>query len=114
MTRLDCVTLGIVVNKRGDRYYDEGEDFWGFRYAIWGRLVAQQQDQICYCFVDSKTINRFMPSRYPAIQGNTIGEVASQFGSAGRKSRSHRRRFNAPCSPEPSITPSWMTARRPA
>ncbi len=80
VTRLDCVTLGLVVNKAGDRFYDEGEDFWGFRYAIWGRLVAQQQDQICYCFVDSKTINKFMPSRYPAIKGDTIGEVARQFG----------------------------------
>ena len=36
VTRLDCVTLGIMVNKYGDRYYDEGEDFWGYRYAIWG------------------------------------------------------------------------------
>ncbi len=80
VTRLDCVTLGAVVNKTGERFYDEGEDFWGFRYAIWGRLVAQQQDQICYCFVDSKTINKFMPSRYPAVKGNTFGEVAGQFG----------------------------------
>ena len=36
------VSLGIVVNARGERFYDEGEDFWPKRYAIWGRLVAQQ------------------------------------------------------------------------
>jgi tricarballylate dehydrogenase len=94
VTRLDCVTLGLVVNKAGERFYDEGEDFWGFRYAIWGRLVAQQQDQICYCFVDSKTINKFMPSRYPAIKGNTIGEVASQFGLPVEKVESTIKAFN--------------------
>ncbi len=41
VTRLDCVSLGIVVNKHGERFYDEGEDFWPKRYAIWGRLVAR-------------------------------------------------------------------------
>jgi succinate dehydrogenase/fumarate reductase flavoprotein subunit len=40
VTRLDSVPLGIVVNKHGDRFYDEGEDFWPKRYAIWGRLVG--------------------------------------------------------------------------
>jgi len=39
-TRIDCVSLGVVVNRDGERFYDEGEDFWPKRYAIWGRLVA--------------------------------------------------------------------------
>jgi tricarballylate dehydrogenase len=80
VTRLDCVTLGIVVNKNGVRFYDEGEDFWPMRYAIWGRLVAQQPDQISYALIDSKTLDKFMPSVFPPIVGNTIGEVARQFG----------------------------------
>ena len=69
MTRVDCVTLGIMVNKNGERYYDEGEDRWPKRYAIWGRLVAQQPDQISYVLIDSKVYDLFMPSRYPAIIG---------------------------------------------
>ncbi|MCU0559228.1 MAG: FAD-dependent tricarballylate dehydrogenase TcuA [Desulfobacterales bacterium] len=79
VTRLDCVTLGIVVNKNGERYYDEGEDFWPMRYAIWGRLVAQQPDQISYVFIDSKTLDRFMPSVFPPVEGRTIAEVAEKF-----------------------------------
>jgi len=79
VTRLDCVTLGVVVNKKGERFYDEGEDFWGMRYAIWGRLIAQQEDQISYAFVDSKTIDKFMPSVFPPVTGHTIAEVAEQF-----------------------------------
>src|SRR5690349_24358220 len=41
-TRVDCVSLGIVVNRNAERFYDEGEDYWPKRYAIWGRLVAAQ------------------------------------------------------------------------
>src|SRR5262249_21905072 len=28
VTRLDCVPLGIAVNKDGNRFYDEGQDLW--------------------------------------------------------------------------------------
>ena len=41
-TRIDCVSLGVAVNREGAPFYDEGEDFRPKRHAIWGRLVAQQ------------------------------------------------------------------------
>jgi tricarballylate dehydrogenase len=77
-TRLDCVSLGIVVNQYAKRFYDEGEDFWPKRYAIWGRLVALQPGQIAYSIIDSKAIGRFMPPVFSAIKGNTIAEIAQQ------------------------------------
>jgi tricarballylate dehydrogenase len=52
-TRVDCVSLGVVVNRDSQRFYDEGEDFWPKRYAIWGRLVAQQPGQIAWSIIDS-------------------------------------------------------------
>jgi tricarballylate dehydrogenase len=78
VTRLDCVPFGIVVNKRAQRFYDEGEDFWPKRYAIWGRLVAQQPDQMAYSLIDSKSIRLFIPSVFPPIEADTIGELATQ------------------------------------
>ena len=80
VTRLDCVPLGIVVNKHGGRFYDEGEDLWPKRYAIWGRLVAQQPDQIAYSIVDSKVVGRFMPSVFPPIEAGSIAELATALG----------------------------------
>jgi tricarballylate dehydrogenase len=80
VTRLDCVSLGIVVNRDGERFYDEGEDFWPKRYAIWGRLVAQQPDQIAYSIIDSKAIGRFMPSVFPAYRADSIEELGARFG----------------------------------
>ena len=78
VTRLDCVPFGIVVNKQAQRFYDEGEAFWPKRYAIWGRLVAQQPDQIAYSIIDSRAINLFMPSVFPPIEANLIGELADR------------------------------------
>jgi tricarballylate dehydrogenase len=80
VTRLDCVPLGIVVNRGGQRFYDEGEDLWPKRYAIWGRLVAQQPDQIAYSIIDSKVLGRFMPSVFPAIRATSIAELAATLG----------------------------------
>ena len=94
MTRLDCVPLGIVVNKHGDRFYDEGEDLWPKRYAIWGRLVAMQPDQIAYSIIDAKAIGRFMPSVFPPISAQSIGELARALGLSADKLETTVRQFN--------------------
>jgi tricarballylate dehydrogenase len=75
-TRLDSVPYSVVVNKNGDRFYDEGEDVWPKRYAIWGRLIAQQPGQIAYSICDAKAFPLFMPSVYPALKADTIEELA--------------------------------------
>jgi tricarballylate dehydrogenase len=79
-TRVDCVSLGIMVNRNAERFYDEGEDFWPKRYAIWGRLVAQQPGQIGYSIIDSKAIGRFMPPVFPGTVANSLGELAHAMG----------------------------------
>jgi len=80
VTRLDCVCFSIVVNKHGQRFYDEGEDFWPKRYAIWGRLVAAQPGQIGYALIDAKVIDNFMPSVFPPIKADTIVDLARLLG----------------------------------
>ena len=76
ITRHDSVVFGIVVNKHAQRFYDEGEDIWPKRYAIWGRLVAAQPDQIAYIIFDSSVVTSFMPTLFPPIAGATIAELA--------------------------------------
>jgi len=78
VTRLDCLSLGIVVNKHAERFYDEGEDFWPKRYAIWGMLVARQPDQIAFSIVDAKAAGQSMPSVFPPKAANSIRELATQ------------------------------------
>src|SRR5580698_7205945 len=78
ITRLDCVVFGIVVNKHAQRFYDEGEDVWPKRYAIWGRLVAAQPDQIAYILFDASSRNSFMPTLFPPIESLTIAGLAEK------------------------------------
>jgi tricarballylate dehydrogenase len=78
ITRHDSVVFGIVVNKRAARFYDEGEDLWPKRYAIWGRLVAAQPDQIAYIIFDSTVVTSFMPTLFPPIGAPTIAELAGK------------------------------------
>jgi tricarballylate dehydrogenase len=79
-TRVDCVSLGIMVNKNAQRFYDEGEDFWPKRYAIWGRLVAQQPGQVGHCIIDAKAVGRFMPPVFKGAKADTLEELARQLG----------------------------------
>ena len=79
-SRIDCVSLGVVVNNEASRFYDEGEDFWPKRYAIWGRLVAGQKDQIAYAIIDGKANGLFMPTVFPPVEAASITELADKLG----------------------------------
>ncbi|WP_043846194.1 FAD-dependent tricarballylate dehydrogenase TcuA [Roseivivax marinus] len=98
VTRLDCVPFSVVVNRDGDRFYDEGEDVWPKRYAIWGRLVAAQPEQVAYSIIDSRSIDLFMPSVYPPESADTIDGLAQKLGLPGAKLRETVEEFNAACS----------------
>jgi len=94
VTRVDCVSLGIVVNRDAKRFYDEGEDFWPKRYAVWGRLVAQQPGQIAYAIVDAEAEGRFIPCVYPPIKAPSVGELAANLGLPAANLEETVRAFN--------------------
>ncbi|MEX0348181.1 MAG: FAD-dependent tricarballylate dehydrogenase TcuA [Paracoccaceae bacterium] len=97
VTRLDCVPFSIVVNKNGERFYDEGEDVWPKRYAIWGRLVAVQPDQVAYVIIDSKSLDLFMPSVFPPLKADTLEELACMMGLPAAQLSKTVEQFNDAC-----------------
>jgi tricarballylate dehydrogenase len=99
ITRLDCIPFGIVVNRSAERFYDEGEDIWPKRYAIWGRLVAQQPGQIAYVLFDAPALTLFMPSLYPPVTGQSIRALAAELGLAPDALEATVTRFNAAVRP---------------
>jgi tricarballylate dehydrogenase len=99
ITRLDCVVFGIVVNKNCERFYDEGEDVWPKRYAIWGRLVAGQPDQIAYIIFDASSLELFMPSCFPPIKATNIRELAGKLELDPDALEKTLNRFNAAVKP---------------
>jgi tricarballylate dehydrogenase len=96
-TRIDCVSLGVVVNRDAERFYDEGEDFWPKRYAIWGRLVAGQPGQIGYSIIDAKAVGRFMPPVFTGTQADTLEELARKLGLDEARFMQTMREYNEAC-----------------
>ncbi len=108
VTRLDCVPFSIVVNKNAERFYDEGEDVWPKRYAIWGRLVAGQPDQVGYVIIDSKSLELFMPSVFAPIKADSIEDLAAQMGLPQDKLRATVDAFNAACGDSSDFHPTEL------
>jgi len=106
VTRVDSIPFGIVVNRDGDRFADEGEDLWPKRYATWGRLIALQPDQVAFSIFDARAAGAFIPAAYPPVRAATIAELAA----ALELDPDHLARtvagYNAavrPCAPDPAV-----------
>ena len=96
-SRIDAVPFSIVLNQQAERFYDEGEDFWPKRYAIWGRLVAGQPEQTAFALVDADGVERFMPSVFTPISDDTIEGLAEQLGLDPARTRQAVDAYNAAC-----------------
>ncbi len=99
VTRVDSVSLGIVVNCRAERFDDEGEDFWPKRYAIWGRLIAAQPGQAAYSIIDAKPMGQFMPPVFAPMKAATLRELATMLKLEPAALESTVARFNAAVRP---------------
>ncbi|GAB5437128.1 FAD-dependent tricarballylate dehydrogenase TcuA [Falsiruegeria mediterranea] len=108
VTRLDCVPFSIVVNKNAERFYDEGEDVWPKRYAIWGRLVAAQPDQVGYAIIDAKARELFMPSVFPPLQADTLEGLAELMELPPAQLRATVEAFNAACGDTSGFHPTEL------
>lgn len=108
VTRLDCVPFSIVVNKNAERFYDEGEDVWPKRYAIWGRLVADQPDQVGHVIIDAKSLNLFMPSVFPPLKADSVEELAGMMDLPPEKLRATIDEFNAACGDTTAFHPTEL------
>lgn len=108
VTRLDCVPFSIVVNKNAERFYDEGEDVWPKRYAIWGRLVAAQPDQVGYAIIDSTSRELFMPSVFPPLKADSLEELARMMDLPADRLRETVEIFNAACGDTSGFLPTEL------
>ncbi|QYU66067.1 FAD-dependent tricarballylate dehydrogenase TcuA [Leptolyngbya sp. 15MV] len=97
--RLDCVPFAIVVNRDVERFYDEGEDVWPKRYAIWGRLIAQQPGQSAFAITDSQAELDYLPSVFPPYRAETIAGLAALAGLDAAKLERVVAEYNAAVRP---------------
>ncbi len=107
-TRLDSIPFGIVVNSAGRRFYDEGEEIWPKRYAIWGRNIAEQPGQIAYSIWDAKVRRLFLPPMYGPAQADSIEELARTLGLDDRTVAGTVTEFNAAVRPGGTFDPAGL------
>ncbi len=108
VTRVDATPFGIVVNAEGQRFYDEGETFWPKRYAIWGRLIAEQPGQSAFVIFDEKVRHLFIPPLYPPLRGSSVEAVATALGLSPAPVLATVAAFNASVTGDRSFDPAIL------
>ena len=111
VTRVDSIPFSVVLNKKGVRFYDEGEDAWPKRYAQWGQLIAHQPDQLVYSIFDSQSVGLFVPPLYPPLTGNSLEELLSQVEIDGQEAISTIQAFNAAVDDQQPFDPTLPDGR---
>jgi tricarballylate dehydrogenase len=73
--------LGLVVNRDGERFVDEGADFRNYTYARYGAEILRQPGSIAVQLFDAATAPLLRTDEYESpgvsrVQAETIGELA--------------------------------------
>jgi len=111
VTRIDSVPLSIMVNKRGERFADEGEDLWPRRYASWGHLIAAQPDQMAFSIYDSRVSGLFIPGLYPPFESDSLEDLARQAGLPWDALRQTLATYNAGVPSDPAFDHGRLDGR---
>ncbi|WHY72371.1 FAD-dependent tricarballylate dehydrogenase TcuA [Fictibacillus enclensis] len=74
--------LGIMLNKDGHRFVDEGADFRNYTYAKYGREILKQPDHVAYQIFDSQ-VRPLLRKEYnleeaTVYEANTLEELIEQ------------------------------------
>lgn len=82
-------TLGIVVNTRGERFIDEGEDFRNYTYSRMGAQLLRQPGGRGWQIFDAQT-SGLLPQEYRVkhasrIHGDTIDELVGKLEGVDRR-----------------------------
>jgi tricarballylate dehydrogenase len=80
VTRITAIPHGIVVDRDGRRFHDEGEDARKTHFARWGARIADSPDQIAYLILDAQGSGRALPTALPPIRADTVASLATKLG----------------------------------
>lgn len=77
--------LGIVVNKEGSRFFDEGADFRNYTYAKYGAKILKQEGGIAFQLFDARTRALLRTEEYdsPGASVITADSIESLAEAAG-------------------------------
>lgn len=79
-TRIRAMPSGIVVNRHGQRFHDEGHDSASTRYSVWGQRLARCPGQIAWLILDERARACAPSALYPPISATTPEALGAQLG----------------------------------
>jgi tricarballylate dehydrogenase len=113
----DDFIYGIMVNARGERFVDEGEDVRSHIYARMGREVLAQPRQFAWQVYDAKVARlihaEYRTRRSRRVVADTLEELAAKMEGVDREGfLATVARFNAAVSDQPAFDPGVKDGRR--
>jgi tricarballylate dehydrogenase len=80
VSRVDGMPLGIVVDRDGERFHDEGEDSGPTRFSHWGQWLTRCPGQIAWLLLDADGTGELPPLLYAPLFAATLAELAARSG----------------------------------
>jgi tricarballylate dehydrogenase len=92
--------LGVMVNRDGRRFVDEGADFRNYTYARYGRDILAQPGGVAFQLFDTNLrpllrTEEYDSSRVTGAQADTLAELAQALGIDATQLEATVREFNA-------------------
>jgi tricarballylate dehydrogenase len=108
--------LGLVVNRDGERFLDEGADFRNYTYARYGAEILHQPGSVAFQLFDAQTAPLLRTNEYEApgvsrVEAETIPDLADALGIDRRRLERTVSRFNAAVSDD-RFDPSVKDGKR--
>jgi tricarballylate dehydrogenase len=99
-TALYLYQLGVIVNRDGRRFLDEGIDFRDNTYVIFSKAMVQQPGGVCYAVLDHQARgdpawDRGVFTITPPVQAGTLEELAHKIGVPVRTLVAEIQAYNA-------------------
>lgn len=86
-TNINSYPYTIIVNRNGDRFVDEGEDFFDTTYVKYGKAVIAQPGSIAYCLFDAKVAEQelvyCLHREFEPVHASSIARLAQALGIPG-------------------------------
>jgi tricarballylate dehydrogenase len=91
--------IGLIINRDGERFVDEGADFRNYTYAKYGAEILKQPGAVAYQLYDARTAPLLRQDEYTAPgvsrhEAASVGELAEKIGVAPAKLERTIREYN--------------------
>lgn len=111
-----CYFLGIMLNAKGERFVDEGENYRNYTYAQFGREILNQPQGIAWQLFD-KQVDALLYDEYrfaeaSFVEADTLVDLTSKLDSVDAQRALHTiQEFNAAVDPANAFDPTILDGR---